>query len=76
MSKFCLSSTSSFRDHATGKSIDFERHMMAPEIWLVLNIGFDPGGYFLCGLNLFKLANQKLSGFFHLYIIGHLLLYV
>ena len=38
---------------STGKSIDFERHMMAPEIWLVLNIGFDPGGYFLCGLNLF-----------------------
>ena len=37
----------------TGKSIDFERHMTAPEIQLVLTIGFDPGGYFLCGLNLF-----------------------
>ena len=39
--------------HSTAKLIDFECHMTAPEIRLVLTIGFDPGGYFLCGLNLF-----------------------
>ena len=48
---------------------------MAPEIWLVLTLGVDPGVYFLRGFNLFKLANQKLFGFFHLYDIDHLLLY-
>ena len=40
----------------TGKSIHFERHMTAPEIWLLLTVGFDPKGYFPCGANLFKLA--------------------
>ena len=59
----------------TGKSIDFERYMTAPEIWLVLTVGFDPRGYFLGGFNLFKLANKKLFGFFHQYNIDHLLLY-
>ena len=58
----------------TGKSIDFERNVMAPEIWLVLIVGVDPRGYFLCGFNLFKLANKKLFGFFHVYDIDHLLL--
>ena len=38
----------------TGKSIDFERHMTAPEIWLVLIVGVDPRGYFLGGFNLFE----------------------
>ena len=37
----------------TDKSMEFERHMAAPEIWLVLTVGFDPRGYFLGGLNLF-----------------------
>ena len=41
----------------TAKSIDIERHRNAPEIWLVLRVGFDPTGCFLCGDNLFKLAN-------------------
>ena len=41
----------------TAKSIDFERHRTAPEIWLVLRVGFDPTGCFLCGDNLFRLAN-------------------
>ena len=41
----------------TGKSIGFERHRTAPEIWLVLKVGIDPLGPFLCGENLFKLAN-------------------
>ena len=50
--------------------------MTAPEIRLVLKVGFDPRGYFLGGFNLFKLANKKLSGLYHLYDIGHLLLYV
>ena len=48
----------------TGKSIDFERHVTAPEIWLVLTVGVDPRGYFLGGFNLFRLANKKLFGFF------------
>ena len=47
----------------------FECHMTAPEKWLVLTVGFDPRGYFLGGFNLFKLANEKLFGFFHLYDI-------
>ena len=59
----------------TGESIDFERHMTAPEIRLVLTVSFDPRGYILGGLNLFKFANDKLFGFFHLYDIDHLLLY-
>ena len=56
--------------------MESERHMTAPEIRLVLTVGFDLQGYFLGGFNLFKLANQKLSGFNHLYDISHLLLYV
>ena len=60
---------------ATGKSIHFERHTTPPEIWLVLTVGFDPRGYFPGGFNLFKLANVKLFGFFHLYYIDHLLVY-
>ena len=40
----------------TGESIDFERHMTAPEIWLVLRVGFDLRVYFPGGENLFKLA--------------------
>ena len=59
----------------TGKSIDFERYMTAPEIWLVLTVGFDPKGYFLGGFNLFELANKKLFGLIYLYDIDHLLLY-
>ena len=47
----------------TSKSIDFERHATAPEILLVLTVGFDPRGYFLGSFNFFKLANEKLSGF-------------
>ena len=43
--------------------------MTAPEIRLVLTVGFDPRGYFPGGFNLFKLANEKLFGFFHLYFI-------
>ena len=35
----------------------------------------DPRGYFLSGFNLFKLANEKLFGFFHLYYIDHLQVY-
>ena len=38
--------------------------MTAPEIRLVLTIGFDPRGYFPGGFNLFKLANEKLFVFF------------
>ena len=49
--------------------------MTAPEILLVLKVGFDPRGYFLGGFNLFKLANKKLFGFFHLYHIDQLLVY-
>ena len=49
--------------------------MTAPEIWWVLTVGFDPGGYFLGGFNLFELANKKLFGFIYLYDIDHLLLY-
>ena len=49
--------------------------MTAPEIWMVLIVGVDPRGYFLGGFNLFKLANKKLFGFFHLYFIDHLLVY-
>ena len=49
--------------------------MTAPEIRLVLTVGFDPRGYFLGGFNLFRLANEKLFGFFHLYTMDHLLLY-
>ena len=49
--------------------------MTAPEIWMVLIVGVDPRGYFLGGFNLFKLANKKLFGFFHLLNIDHLLLY-
>ena len=30
--------------------------MTAPEIWLVLTVGFDPRGYFLGDENLFELA--------------------
>ena len=48
--------------------------MTAPEIWLVLTVGFDPRGYFLGGFNLFELANKKLFGFVHLHNIDHLLL--
>jgi len=59
----------------TAKLIDFECHMTAPEIRLVLTVGFDPRGYFPGGFNLFKLANVKLFGFFHLYYIDHLLVY-
>ena len=59
----------------TAKLIDFECHMTAPEIRLVLTVGFDPKGYFPGGFNLFKLANVKLFGFFHLYYIDHLLVY-
>ena len=60
----------------TGKSIDFERYMKALEIWLVLTVGVDPKGYFLGGFNLFKLANKKLFGFFHLCNIqDHFVLY-
>ena len=59
----------------TAKLIDFECHMTAPEIRLVLTVGFDPRGYFPGGFNLFKLANEKLFGFFHLYYIDHLLVY-
>ena len=40
----------------TDKSIHFERHMTAPEIWLVLRVGFDLRVYFPGGENLFKLA--------------------
>ena len=58
----------------TGKSIDFERYITAPEIWWVLTVGVDPRGYFLGGFNLFKLAKKKLLGFFHLYDIDYLLL--
>ena len=61
--------------HITAKLIDFECHMMAPEIRLVLTVGFDPKGYFPGGFNLFKLANEKLFGFFYLYYIDHLLVY-
>ena len=49
--------------------------MTAPEIWLVLRVGVEPRDYFLGGFNLFKLANEKLFGFFHLYYIDHLLVY-
>ena len=45
----------------TDKSIDFERHVKAPEIWLVLTIGVDPRGYFLGGFNLFELAERCLD---------------
>ena len=38
--------------------------MRAPELRLVLTVGFDPSGYFLGGFNLFEL-----------YDIDHLLLY-
>ena len=48
--------------------------MTAPEIRLVLTVSFDPRGYILGGLNLFKFANDKLCGFFHLYDIDYLLL--
>ena len=48
----------------TGKSIDFERYITAPEIGWVLTVGVDPRGYFLGGFNLFRLANKKLFGFF------------
>ena len=48
--------------------------MTAPEIRLVLTVSFDPRGYILGGLNLFKFANDKLFGFFHLYDIDYLLL--
>ena len=60
---------------STGKSIQFECHMTAPEIWSILTVGSDPRGYFLGGFNLFKLANKKLFGFFHLYYIDQLLVY-
>ena len=59
----------------TAKLIDFECYMTAPEIRLVLTVDFDPKGYFPGGFNLFKLANVKLFGFFHLYYIDHLLVY-
>ena len=60
----------------TGKSIDFEGHVAAPDIWSVLRVGVDPWGYFLGGFDLFKLvANKKLFGFFHLYDIDNLLLF-
>ena len=45
-----------FASPGTAKLIDFECHMTAPEIRLVLTVGFDPRGYFQCGANLFKLA--------------------
>ena len=48
--------------------------MTAPEIRLVLTVGFDPRGYFLGGFRLFELFNRKLFGLFHLYNIDHLLL--
>ena len=35
----------------TDKSIDFERHATAPEILLVLTVGFDPRGHFVGGFN-------------------------
>ena len=63
------------QSRSTAKLIDFECHMTAPEIWLVLTVGLDPRGYSLGGFNLFKLANEKLFGFFHLYYIDHLLVY-
>ena len=63
-----------FSNLDTAKFIDFERHMTAPDIRLVLT-GFDPRGYFLGDFYLFKLANEKLFGFFHLYYIDHLLVY-
>ena len=53
-----------WKHQGTGKSIDSERHMTAPEIRLVLTVGFDPRGYFLGGLNLFRLSDEKLFGFF------------
>ena len=59
----------------TGKSIDFERYITAPEIGWVLTVGVDPRGYFLGGFNLFKLANKKLFAFFQLYNLDKLLLY-
>ena len=40
-----------------GKSTVLEHLRTAPVIWLVLRVGFDPLGYFLCGENLSKLAN-------------------
>ena len=54
----------------TGKSIDFERHATAPEILMVLTVGFDPICYFVGGFNFFKLANEKFTGFsfFMIYI--------
>ena len=61
--------------HITAKFIDFECHMTAPEMRLVLTVGFDPRFYFPCGFNLFKLDNEKLFGFFHLYDMDHLLVY-
>ena len=42
---------------------------------MVLIVGFDPRGYLLGGSNLFKLANEKLVGIFHLYGMDNLLLY-
>ena len=51
-----------------------ECHVNAPEIWLLLIVAFDPRAYFLAGSNLFKLANEKLFGFFHLHDMNHLLL--
>ena len=54
--------------HITAKFIDFECHMTAPEIRLVLTVVFDPRGYVLGGFNLFKLAN--VFGFFHMYYMN------
>ena len=41
----------------TGKSIDFERNRMAPEIWLALRVEFGLISCFLCGENLVRLPN-------------------
>ena len=36
-------------NHNTVKGIDCERYRTAPEKWLVVEVGFDPSGYFLGG---------------------------
>ena len=37
----------------------FERHRTAPEIWLVLEVGFDPLDFFLCGENYFDMIEKS-----------------
>ena len=47
-------------EQSTAKSIDFESHSTAPEIWLILRVGCDLTGCFLCGENLFIQSNSNI----------------